>query len=50
MRTLIGHRDIETTQRYVDYAPAARDAELVAIALRRAELDSEPVPHEWDRA
>ena len=33
MRTLqewMGHRDIETTQRYADYAPSAREAELVA--------------------
>jgi site-specific recombinase XerD len=38
MRTLqewMGHRDIQTTQRYADYAPRARDAELVAEALRR---------------
>jgi integrase len=38
MRTLqewMGHRDIETTQRYADYAPRARDAELVAAAFTR---------------
>jgi integrase len=36
MRTLqewMGHRDIETTQRYADYAPSAREAELVAAAF-----------------
>ena len=41
MRTLqewMGHRDIETTQRYADYAPRARDAELVAAAFARAEV------------
>src|SRR5207248_11787023 len=38
MRTLqewMGHRDIETTQRYADYAPRMRDAELVAAAFSR---------------
>ena len=38
MRTLqewLGHRDTETTQRYADYAPRARDAELVAAAFAR---------------
>jgi hypothetical protein len=32
MRTLqewMGHRDIETTQRYAGHAPRTRDAELV---------------------
>jgi integrase len=36
MRTLqewMGHRDIETTQRYADYAPSAREAEYVAAAF-----------------
>jgi integrase len=33
----MGHRDIETTQRYADYAPGTRDAELVAAAFSRAE-------------
>jgi integrase len=40
MRTLqewMGHRDIETTQRYADYAPRTRDAELVAAAFRRTD-------------
>jgi integrase len=38
MRTLqewMGHRDMETTQRYADYAPRSRDAELVAAAFAR---------------
>ncbi len=37
MRTLqewMGHRDIETTQRYADYAPNAREAELVRLSVR----------------
>jgi integrase len=41
MRTLqewMGHRDIETTQRYADYAPRARDAELVAAAFSRHDV------------
>jgi hypothetical protein len=36
MRTLqewMGHRDIATTQRYADYAPNVREAELVARAF-----------------
>ena len=36
MRTLqewMGHRDIETTQRYADYAPSTREAEMVAAAF-----------------
>jgi integrase len=36
MRTLqewMGHRDIATTQRYADYAPSAREAELIAAAF-----------------
>ena len=36
MRTLqewMGHRDIETTQRYADYAPSAQEAALVAAAF-----------------
>jgi integrase len=39
MRTLqewMGHRDIQTTQRYADYAPRTRDAELVAAAFERS--------------
>ena len=42
MRTLqewMGHRDIETTQRYADYAPRTRDAELVAAAFDRDALN-----------
>jgi integrase len=36
MRTLqewMGHRDISTTQRYADYAPSTREAELIAAAF-----------------
>jgi site-specific recombinase XerD len=36
MRTLqewMGHRDIETTQRYADYAPSAHEAAFVAKAF-----------------
>jgi integrase len=46
MRTLqewMGHRDIETTQRYADYTPRARDAELVAAAFAR-DGSPEPLP------
>jgi integrase len=38
MRTLqewMGHRDLATTQRYADYAPSAREAEMVAAAFAR---------------
>jgi integrase len=48
MRTLqefMGHRDIETTQRYSDYAPSAREAEMVAAAFAR-EPASAPVTAE----
>jgi integrase len=31
----MGHRDIETTQRYADYAPNPHEAELVAAAFAR---------------
>jgi site-specific recombinase XerD len=37
MRTLqewMGHRDLATTQIYADYAPSAREAEMVAKAFR----------------
>jgi hypothetical protein len=36
MRTLqewMGHRDIETTQRYADYAPSPHEAAFVAAAF-----------------
>jgi integrase len=36
MRTLqerMGHRNIATTQRYADYAPRTREAELIAAAF-----------------
>ena len=39
MRTLqewMGHRDLATTQRYADYAPSTREAEMVAAAFARA--------------
>jgi hypothetical protein len=29
----MGHRDIETTQRYADYAPSPHEADLVAAAF-----------------
>jgi integrase len=38
MRTLqewMGHRDLSTTQRYADYAPSSREAEMVAAAFER---------------
>jgi integrase len=47
MRTLqewMGHRDIQTTQRYADYSPRSRDAELVASAFARSE-ESPGVPN-----
>jgi integrase len=31
----IGHKDIQTTQRYADYAPSAREAEMIAAAFGR---------------
>jgi integrase len=40
MRTLqewMGHRDIDTTQRYADYAPGAHEAALVEAAFRSLE-------------
>jgi integrase len=41
MRTLqewMGHRDIETTQRYADYAPSLHEAEMVAQAFARPDV------------
>jgi site-specific recombinase XerD len=29
----LGHRDLATTQIYADYAPSAREAEMVAAAF-----------------
>lgn len=34
----MGHRAIEMTQRYADYAPRTRVAELVAAAFSRCEV------------
>jgi site-specific recombinase XerD len=39
MRTLqewMGHRDIETTQRYADYSPSAHEAAFVEAAFGSA--------------
>ena len=36
IRTLqewMGHRDVQTTMRYADYAPSAHEAELIAAAF-----------------
>ncbi len=44
MRTLqewMGHRDIATTQRYADYAPSTREAELIAAAFGKSALTEE---------
>jgi integrase len=41
MRTLqewMGHRDLSTTQRYADYAPSSREAEMVATAFTRGAI------------
>ena len=46
MRTLqewMGHRDIETTQRYADYAPSAHEAAMVASAFGQVD-SSDPLP------
>jgi integrase len=46
MRTLqewMGHRDIETTQRYADYAPSPHEADLVAAAFESTEASANPV-------
>ena len=45
MRTLqewMGHRDIQTTQRYADYAPSTREAELIASAFGGGTQDLSP--------
>jgi len=34
----MGHRDIATTQRYADYAPSAREADLIAAAFETQDL------------
>jgi len=44
MRTLqewMGHKDIKTTQRYADYAPSSREADMIATAFDRKR--TEPV-------
>ena len=44
MRTLqewMGHKDIKTTQRYADYAPSSREADMIAAAFARE--STEPV-------
>jgi site-specific recombinase XerD len=41
MRTLqeyMGHKDLATTQRYADYAPSTREADMVAAAFCRQAL------------
>lgn len=54
MRTLqewMGHRDIQTTMRYADYAPSAHEAEMVDQAFARPEIpegDSEGVSAQGD--
>ena len=43
MRTLqewMGHRDIQTTQRYADYAPSAGEADVVAAAFGTASTEA----------
>ena len=35
VQELLGHADIATTQIYADYAPSAREAEMVAAAFAR---------------
>lgn len=44
MRTLqewMGHRDLATTQIYADYSPCGREAEMVARAFSRGDLESD---------
>jgi integrase len=44
----IGHADIQTTMRYLHYAPKSEDAELVAEAFRVAAPHSVPTRHGRD--
>lgn len=49
MRTLqewMGHRDIETTQRYADYAPSSHEAAFVAAAFGGAASRTPAPPSE----
>jgi integrase len=44
LRTLqewMGHKDVTTTQRYADYAPSNREADMVATAFQHAELSEQ---------
>jgi integrase len=43
LKEWMGHRDLATTQIYADYAPGAREADLVAAAFTRSrDTDDEP--------
>ena len=47
MRTLqewMGHRDIETTQRYADYSPSPHEAVFVEAAFGTRGAIDEPAP------
>ena len=47
MRTLqewMGHRDLATTQRYADYAPSGREAEMIAGAFARVPTGRAALP------
>ncbi len=46
LRTLqewLGHRDLATTQRYADYSPSSREAEMVVMAFERSAGTQRPV-------
>ena len=40
LQELMGHRDIQTTQRYADYSPRTRDAEIVSRAFATRDDDA----------
>jgi integrase len=40
----MGHADVQTTMRYLHYAPQVEDAALVAEAFRLESLDEMPAP------